>query len=109
MNDSNKTNDNLQASPIQSDMGSEEDELDYEGKEQDLTSELLSITDEDLNVDTNNNNEHALNLNTPVTTYFNNFIAYDQYKQNMRSKNEINPVSLSKNPSSFRGNNCYKY
>lgn len=105
MNDMNKERNNLLTSPVQSDLGSEEDELDEEDKEQDLTSELLSITDEDSNVDRNNNKNNAYNLNTPVTTYFNNFIAYDQYIKN--NKNNLNEISKTSVP--FIGSNYHNY
>lgn len=86
------------------DMVSEEE--DYEEKDQDLTSELLSIHGEDLN-DTNNNDFNTIHLNscdTPVTTYFNNFIAYDKKQNNRCTLNGMN-----KNSVPFIANNCYNY
>lgn len=88
----------------QTESWSEEEDLNdsYE-KEHDLTSELLSITDEENNLDVNNNN--MLMKSTPVTTYFNNFVAYDQHKKHNRSFKELN----NKNSVPFISNSCYRY
>lgn len=99
----NDSNDNVK-SMTQTESWSEEEDLNdsYE-KEHDLTSELLSITDEENNLDVNNNN--MLMKSTPVTTYFNNFVAYDQHKKHNRSFKELN----NKNSVPFISNSCYRY
>ena len=102
----NINNENPSRSIQSSDIWSEDDDLnEFDDKDHDLTTELLSITDEETNVDLILDGYST----TPVTTYFNNFIAYDQYKK-QQSSSSIK--ELNKNSSSvpfINSNKCYKY
>lgn len=70
-------------------LGSEEDE--YEAGDSDLTTDIMLINDEPVDVDINNNV-----LKKPVKTYFNDFIAYDQ-----RKIVPINKSAVSSNYSNY--------
>ena len=63
-------------------IGSEED--DYEVGDSDLTTDIMLINDEPINVDLNNNV-----IQKPVKTFFNDFIAYDQRKTAQVNKNTV--------------------
>jgi len=63
-------------------IGSEED--DYEVGDSDLTTDIMLINDEPVNVDLNNNV-----IQKPVKTFFNDFIAYDQRKTAQVNKNTV--------------------
>jgi hypothetical protein len=95
------TNSTSNARSMQSsDIWSEEEDLnESDDKDHDLTSELLSITDEDTNIDVNNKLRSGFSI--PGKTCFNNFIAYDQYKkqENVDSNNKEFPFV----------NSCFKY